>query len=696
MPLPTVALDDRRFQDIVDQAKTLIPQYCPEWTDHNVSDPGVALVELFAWMTDLLLYRVNRTPDQTYVRFLDMIGVRLEPPRAARAPVTFYLSAPQPAAVTIPEGTEVATVRTEQAPATTFTTEADLVVRPPALVGAYTRDVDRRDEESWAEHDLAQIDLPGRRVPVFAGTPNPGDAFYLAFRDDHSHHVLALVVRCDVARGAGVDPTDPPLAWEAWQGGAARWAPCEVERDGTGGFNWPGEVVLHVPAMARVAFRGVSGYWIRCRMTPPRRAGTSTYDVSPEIEQLRVEARGGTAVARHAVTVRDELLGRSDGTPGQRFALRQTPVLARDRAREHLVVEPPGGAGGAAEAWREVDDFGDSGPGDPHYTLDGADGTLTLGPSLLQPDGSVYRFGAVPAKGSALRFARYQSGGGAAGNVPRGALGVLKSSIPYVARVTNRAPAAGGRDAQTLDDAKLRAPRALRARTRAVTADDFEALARQVPGVERACCLAPGAQPAAPGGPRPGEVHVAVLPQGDEVAGRVHPDRLTLSADLLRAVQAYLDERRLLGTRLVVRAPALVWVSVTAAVRLPERAGAAEAADARRRAEAALYRYLNPYVGGPDGAGWPFGRELHASELYALLQRDPLIEYVDDLRVDVSYDAPDAPAGHAPENGAGNHAGNGASGAADDGGGRGRPAPPRVAVPAGALVCSHVHRVRRA
>src|SRR5215212_4168336 len=117
MPLPTVTLDDRRFQDIVDQAKTLIPQYCPEWTDHNVSDPGVALIELFAWMTDLLLYRVNQVPDKAYVQFLDFIGVRLEPPRAARAPVTLYLSAPQPTDVTLPEGTEVATVRTETSPA---------------------------------------------------------------------------------------------------------------------------------------------------------------------------------------------------------------------------------------------------------------------------------------------------------------------------------------------------------------------------------------------------------------------------------------------------------------------------------------------------------------------------------------------------------------------------------------------------
>ena len=97
MPLPDPQLDDRRFQDIVDEAKTLIPRYCPEWTDHNVSDPGVTLIELFAWMTDLTLYRLNRVPDRQYVTFLDLLGVRLFPPSAASAQVTYWLSAPQPA-----------------------------------------------------------------------------------------------------------------------------------------------------------------------------------------------------------------------------------------------------------------------------------------------------------------------------------------------------------------------------------------------------------------------------------------------------------------------------------------------------------------------------------------------------------------------------------------------------------------------
>ena len=96
MALPAPNLDDRRFQDLVDDAKRLVQQRCPEWTDHNVSDPGVTLIETFAYMVDQLLYRLNRVPDRHYLTFLDLIGVAPFPPTAAATDVTFWLSAPQP------------------------------------------------------------------------------------------------------------------------------------------------------------------------------------------------------------------------------------------------------------------------------------------------------------------------------------------------------------------------------------------------------------------------------------------------------------------------------------------------------------------------------------------------------------------------------------------------------------------------
>ena len=126
MSLPAPNLDDRRFQDLVDDAKRLVQQRCPEWTDHNVSDPGVTLIEAFAWMTDQLLYRLNRVPGPQ-LRQVPRADRRASLPahRRAHADVTFWLSAPQPETVTIPAGTQVATVRTGSRPAIVFSTTED-------------------------------------------------------------------------------------------------------------------------------------------------------------------------------------------------------------------------------------------------------------------------------------------------------------------------------------------------------------------------------------------------------------------------------------------------------------------------------------------------------------------------------------------------------------------------------------------
>src|SRR5262249_22453369 len=147
MPLPEPRLDDRHFQDIVKEAKTLIPRYTPEWTDHNLSDPGVTLIELFACMTDLLLYRLNRVPEKNYIRFLDLIVLRPQPATPARAPITFWLSAAQPGPVTISKGSEVATVRTGDQAATTFTTDEDLTIVPPSLRFVWTSS----DEQNYTD-----------------------------------------------------------------------------------------------------------------------------------------------------------------------------------------------------------------------------------------------------------------------------------------------------------------------------------------------------------------------------------------------------------------------------------------------------------------------------------------------------------------------------------------------------------------
>lgn len=99
MPIKPPNLDDRRYADIVAEARALIPQYCPEWTNFNDADPGMTLVQLFAWMTELIIYRLNRVPDKTYIHFLNFIGEERRRARPAVAPLTFTVRTGKPAEV---------------------------------------------------------------------------------------------------------------------------------------------------------------------------------------------------------------------------------------------------------------------------------------------------------------------------------------------------------------------------------------------------------------------------------------------------------------------------------------------------------------------------------------------------------------------------------------------------------------------
>ncbi|MEU4804575.1 putative baseplate assembly protein [Actinosynnema sp. NPDC023587] len=609
MVLPSPDLDDRRFQQLVDEAKRYVRQSCPEWTDHNVSDPGVTLIETFAHMVDQLVYRLNRVPEKNYLAFLDLLGVRLFPPTAARADVTFWLSAPQPDTVLLPAGTEVATGGGDTDEPVVFATGEDLPVVPSSLARLVTASargdyVDRtRDLES------------GKNVACFHTPPEVGDATLFGLSTAVPR--CAVVLRMDSqVEGVGVDPRQPPLVWEAWDG--RDWVGCATDEDTTGGLNRPGEVVLHVPAGHTASV--VAGHragWLRCRVTEPL-PGQPFYSESPTVREAEAFTIGGTTAVEHAEVEDDAVLGESAGVPGQCFRLPTAPVLTDGRP---VVVRVSDGVGW--DDWAVVEDFGSSGPDDRHVVLDATAGEVRFAPAVREADGSLRRYGAVPAKGAVVLVPRYRTGGGRAGNVARGAISVLRSSEPYVSGVENREAAGGGADAETVDEAKVRVPHQLRVWDRAVTARDHELIARQaVPSLARVRCLPVVGEV---GGARVLLVPDAVADEGD----RLRIEQLMPSEEVLAAVAGRLDERRLLGARLVVEPPRYQGITVVA--RLVT--ASAEGGLVHQAALDALYRYLNPLRGGPDGTGWEFGRPVRYGEVFAVLQRVAGVASVEEVRL---------------------------------------------------------------
>lgn len=634
-------LDDRLFQDIVDEAKKRIPRYSKEWTDHNVSDPGVTLIELFAWMTEIILYRLNRVPERHYVKFMELLGMQLQEPMPAMAPVTFWLSTPLDAdadenasALVIPSGTEVASTQTETTSSIVFTTEEDFIIEPLDFDSLFTHSPanDTDEQVNYKTVDLRRMKLGFEEFTPFAKKPEEDDALYFGFNNDISHYAIGINLDVDENAGGGIDPTLPPYVWEVSPDDEKdSWLPCNVELDETLGLNASGQILIHLPKVHKQRINRRNLYWLRLRnrriSDEEQALGVRPYRSSPKINQLSVVAWGGTARATHSQVVHDELLGVSDGSAGQSFQVQVTPMLAR-RPEERIIIETDDDSPDVY--WTEVDDFSESKETDFHYTLESVDGEVSFAPAIRQPNGEVRLFGAIPPRSSRIIFKRYRYGGGADGNLQAGILNTLKTSIPFVARVSNRVEASGGLDAETLEAAMRRAPAMLRSRDRAVTEADFEFLSRQAlrNKIARVKCLQP--QPSEAGRVAPGQIYVLVIPHVPHPSEFIPPERLNLPAADVRALRNYLNERRLLTTRLDVREPAYKWVSIR--VRLQANI-AADSEDIEVAVIRRLNRFLNPLTGGHDGEGWGFGRELYLADVYQALQGIPNVVYIREVQM---------------------------------------------------------------
>ena len=293
------------------------------------------------------------------------------------------------------------------------------------------------------------------------------------------------------------------------------------------------------------------------------------------------------------------------------------PVLYREGNERVLVILPSG----AEEEWDEVPDFLNSDPGDHHVMWDSTTGTIRFGPTIRYPDGTSRQHGATPPEGARIGVTGYRYGGGANGNVGPGTLRTLRQTIPYVDRVENIEPALGGVDAETVANAKLRGPQTLRAGARAVTAADYERLAGQAdPSIKRVRCL----PPVTPGAP----IRLLIVPDSTADPQTSKLDDFALPKAMVDRVEDFLERRRILGATIRVATP--YYQGVTVAALITPTAGR-PAGLVRERALAALYRYINPLVGGPDRTGWAFDTDLNNAAIIQLLEGIEGVEDVDDV-----------------------------------------------------------------
>ncbi|HLA64904.1 MAG TPA: putative baseplate assembly protein, partial [Rhodothermales bacterium] len=636
---------------------------------------GVTILQLFAFMSESLLYRANQVPERSRRKFLRLLGVGLQPATPAEGLVTFSNPKGPLAVRLLPPDVELLA---GQVP---FRTLSGMDVLPvegkpylkarPALSAVEAAQTDALYRQLYASV-LAETDTPayyetrpfqtpgnGAALPVLdlngerPGDPVDGTLWFAllarkadeveAAREALAGKVLTLgVVPALVEEervllpGAASADAAAPAAFEyslpnVAGGGGARYRVLDA-RPRANLLIEPGVVELPLPASADALTT-----W-RVEDLEPLDPGVGDYPPSLEdaadadrlITWVRIrvaaaaEAAGRQLAARlswiglnatrvtQRARVAAEFVGQGTGEPDQSFTLVNTPVLP-----ESVVLAVNG------ELWARTDDLAVAAPEVPRPRL--LPGAIEQPVSLadarvytVDRETGVVRFGdglrgARPPAGSVV-LASYDYGGGLQGMVGPAAI-TRGPSLPSGVKVSNPVATWGGDEAETVAEAERRVPTYIKHRSRLVAKEDFEEITRQTPGVEIGRVeILPLVHPNAPDVPARGVVTVLVIPRFDPV----QPDAPTPDRLFLDAVCAHLNPRRLLTTELHVRGP--VYVGLYLSVGIDVMPGA-DVAPVREAVRAQLTAFLSPLFGGFEGTGWPLGRSVDAQELLVVAAR---------------------------------------------------------------------------
>jgi hypothetical protein len=678
MPLIPPALDDRSYDDIVQEMLANIRAHTPEWTNPQTGDPGRTLIELFAWLADTLLYRANLIPEKQRIAFLRLLGQSMQPAAAASGILALSLD---PASVT-PVGLAAGATVTGAVPFETLG-EIDLL---PVTAQAYVKVALTPDQQTTAMPLLAGLkklyalqSLPSgyTTTPVFAnnladpvgidvmnGTTDR--SLWLALLAGKSENVPAVQSAIGGASaqqtlnvgfvpslavpglypvpqlyGGGGAPAAVQATWQMSQptqpGQPVLYTNLKVLNDTTNGLTRPGVVRLMLP---QVALIGAPSNDVRTDsqagvgMKPPRiddsniAARLVTWVRLSVQSSLQVSWAGVNAVQiDQRTTYRSIVIGVSDGSANQRFVLPQAQV---DPASFQLEVDMPGSG---FQPWQQIDDLSVLQGPVPAYVLDPEAGTVAFGNQLQ---------GMIVPPGRRVRVAAMRAGGGAAGNLPAGSLTSIQafdaSGTPVTQTITVQQPLAttGGADAETLAAAERRLPALLRHQDRAVTAADYADLTKEIPGsgIARVEVL-PLFKPQTRTSNVPGVVSVMVIPQKNGVQNPCpRADR-----PMLQTVYQYLTARTPVTAEMYVIASEYVGLGISAAVEVKTGYGLLQVSQA---VEAALRGYLWPIgAGGPSASGWPLGRHVRSLELEVIVSQVPGVIEVNGLNLFVPMSSGD-------------------------------------------------------
>jgi hypothetical protein len=626
MALDRLTLDDLNWADMAAAIRgRIISASVGQWTLHAPVDPGVTLLELFAWLLEQRIYFIDQVPPGMQRGLVRLFGDAALPETPASTVLAFQRDGNN--YLPIPAGTLMVQRRRGEPPV--FSTESDFTWIPVGSVGLFVGD---RDRSLDLLHGRTLLFFP--QVPPFQTrivlylhhAPSATDDGFLSL-------LLELTPPATIPPQWAVDaPVDVPLPAQLRfsypsTGGGER--PFSAFDDGTGGLRRSGVLRLRLPPD-----------W-KQEALPPDPDGNLPFAIKIETDAWTYSApprlaglTPNVAIAHHRRPAQYHPVNPLSWVPVAgmpEIELPQTdrpPIVPTVKLslKERNPVDPS--QPGTFQDWTPVDDLSFSGPGDRVFVVDRASGIFRFG------DGLTSRIPVLDDQNGPNVTVDYEVGAGPAGNIGSGAAWDGPKGSGLLAY--NPVPAEGGSEAESLSDALQRVGRDQNKPTRAITGADYQALVEKARildegrpwgiAVKRAHA-AVGFLSEYPCLPVPGAVTLFIVPDVPHELPSASAEAVDVAAPepdpgMLRVVRQRLEQARLVGSELRVSGPLYAPVRVVVDVA----ADARDPLELRRRVSDRVRTYLHPLRGGDplvpntDGTGWPFGAPIRPSALLEQVQ----------------------------------------------------------------------------
>ncbi|WP_457622075.1 baseplate J/gp47 family protein [Persephonella sp.] len=568
-------IDDKQFDDFFYEGRDKIPSLSPEWTNHNLSDPGITLLELLSWINEVLLYKGSVITERHRSKLLSLLSFEK---RAVEPSKVWIKMRTDKEKIFLPKGYDIRTVNRER------------TLNFKLANSVYINDLNIENFLLLSENRFNSLSTEYRTESfyLFGKEGREGSAFYIGFKKKISGGLtFGFILERTFLTDRKVDRYLPDLVLEWSILTENGWEKIRPRIDTTDCFHRSGVVTFKIPQDVKPVKEKIpvtareSYYFLRCKID------SGFYDYPPKATAVDINLVPAVQVRNVKKEHRVEAI-----KPGSKIKISEECITSK---KVSIFIN--------GERWYEVKDLKHYRNKDPVFLVDRGNGYIEFGDGIN---------GKIPKGFNITINCFFQTSSGQKGNIQPTKNWFIHDHIKGESLFTGY----GGKEPESYEEAFKRAGKDLLKQHTCITEEDYRQVVSSIPDIKISKIKALRV-------PDRNIVKIFVLPESD----RTKPEP---SKGLLKFLCKFLNERRLITTKIEVLPPIFAQIDLRCDITVKENFNPVSV---KKRVLEDIHRFLHPVKGGRDKDGWDFGDILYISDFYTLIESIEGVDGVFNLEI---------------------------------------------------------------